>query len=70
MQAQLKTAQAGTRPNFLIELAKAPQKKIGFKKFPMLQKKYRTQSTANPTMTQKLNTDNGLQGRTTKIHWL
>ena len=39
MQAQLKTAQANTRPKFLIELAKPTQKKIVFKKFPTLQKK-------------------------------
>ena len=39
LQAQLKTAQANTRPKFLIELAKPTQKKIVFKKFPTLQKK-------------------------------
>jgi len=39
LQAQLKTAQANTRPKFLIELAKPPQTKIVFKKFPTLQKK-------------------------------
>jgi hypothetical protein len=39
LQAQLKTAQASTRPKFLIELAKPPQKKNVFKKFPTLQKK-------------------------------
>jgi hypothetical protein len=39
LQAQLKTAQAGTRPKFLIELAKPTQKKNCFKKFPTLQKK-------------------------------
>ena len=61
MQAQLKTAQANTRPKFLIELAKPTQRKIVFKKFPTLQKKYKTQRTADTTMTKKLNTDNGLQ---------
>ena len=61
MQAQLKTAQADTRPKFLIELAKPTQRKIVFKKFPTLQKKYKTQRTADTTMTKKLNTDNGLQ---------
>ena len=30
LQAQLKTAQASTRPKFLIELAKPPQKKKCF----------------------------------------
>jgi hypothetical protein len=39
LQAQLKIAQASTRPKFLIELAKPPQDKIVFKKFPTLQKK-------------------------------
>jgi hypothetical protein len=39
LQAQLKTAQANTRPKLLIELAKPTQKKIVFKKFPTLQKK-------------------------------
>ena len=38
MQAQLKTAQTFTRPNFLIELAKPSQKKNCFEKFPTLQK--------------------------------
>lgn len=39
LQAQLKTAQADTRPKFLIESAKPAQRKIIFKKFPTLQKK-------------------------------
>jgi hypothetical protein len=39
LQAQLKTAQAKTRPKFLIELAKPTKRKIVFKKFPTLQKK-------------------------------
>jgi hypothetical protein len=38
LQAQLKTAQATTRPKFLIELAKPTKKKNCFKKFPTLQK--------------------------------
>jgi hypothetical protein len=36
LQAQLKTAQANTRPKFLIELAKLTQKKIELKKIPTL----------------------------------
>lgn len=42
-----------------------PKRKIVFKKFPTLQKKIKTQRTADTTMTQKPNTDNGLQGRWT-----
>lgn len=38
MQAQLKTAQADTRPKFLIELVKPTQDIIVFKKFPTLKK--------------------------------
>ena len=38
LQAQLKTAQADTRPKYLIELAKPNQEKIAFKKFLTLQK--------------------------------
>jgi len=55
LQAQLKTAQANTRPKFLIELAKPTQDKIVFKKFPTLQKKIKnaTQSLHdNDTETQ------------------
>jgi hypothetical protein len=62
LQAQLKTAQ----PKFLIELAKPTQKKIVFKKFPTLQKKQKTQTHSRHAMTQKLNIDNGLQGRWTR----
>jgi hypothetical protein len=47
LQAQLKTAQANTPPKFLIELAKPTQDKIVFKKFPTLQKKQKTQRTAD-----------------------
>ena len=55
MQAQLKTAQADTRPKFLIELAKPTQDKIVFKKFPTLQKniKRNAQPTLNDTTTQQ-----------------
>lgn len=55
LQAQLKTAQADTRPKFLIELAKLPQDKIIFKKLPSLQKnkKRNAQPTLNDTTTQQ-----------------
>jgi hypothetical protein len=66
LQAQLKTAQADTRPKFLIELAKPTQYKIVFKKFPTLLKKIKNATHSRHSMTQKLNTDNGLQGRTTE----
>ena len=66
MEAQLKTAQAATRPKFLIELAKPTQVKIVFKKFPTLLKKIKNATHIRHSMTQKLNTDNGLQGRTTR----
>jgi hypothetical protein len=39
LQAQLKTAQANTRPKFLIELAKPTQKKNCFKKISNASKK-------------------------------
>jgi hypothetical protein len=39
LQAQLKTAQANTRPKFLIELAKPTQKKIVLKNFQRFKKK-------------------------------
>jgi hypothetical protein len=45
-------------------LQSQPKRKIVFKKFPTLQKK--TQRKADTTMTQKLNTDNGLQERWTR----
>jgi hypothetical protein len=43
-----------------------PKRKIVFKKFPTLLKKYKTQHTADTTMTQKFNTYNGLQIRWTR----
>ncbi len=45
MQAQLKTAQANTRPKFLIELAKPTQKKNCFKKISNASKKNKTPDT-------------------------
>jgi hypothetical protein len=66
LEAQLKTAQAATRPKFLIELAKPTQVKIIFKKFPTLLKKIKNSTHSRHSMTQQLNTDNGLQGRTTR----
>ena len=52
--------------SFVKELAKPTQEKIVFKKFPTLQKNKKSQRTTRQTMTRKLNTDNGLQGRTTE----
>jgi hypothetical protein len=55
LQAQLKTAQAITRPKFLIELAKPTQDKIVFKKFPTLLKKIKNATHSrndNDTKTQ------------------
>jgi len=66
LQAQLKTAQADTRPKFLIELAKPTKKRISKFFFPSLKKlKY---ATAQPdtTKTEKRSIDNGLQGRATR----
>jgi len=51
LQAQLKTAQADTRPKFLIELAKLTQKKNCFKKFPTLQKKIKNATHSRHSMT-------------------
>lgn len=45
LQAQLKTAQADTRPKFLIELAKPTQKKNCFKNLQCFKKK-----TKHPTL--------------------
>jgi hypothetical protein len=66
LQAQLKTAQATTRPKFLIELAKPTKKKNCFKKFPTLQKKIKNATHSRHSMTRQLNNDNGLQGQTTR----
>jgi hypothetical protein len=58
--------QSRTRPStdqsFAKELAKPTQDKIVLKKIPTLQKKTHTRHS----MTQKINIDNGLQGRTTR----
>jgi hypothetical protein len=47
LQAHLKAAQANAEPKLLKELAKPTQEKIGFKKSPALQKKLKTQRTAD-----------------------
>jgi hypothetical protein len=65
LQAQLKTAQANTRPKFLIELTKPTQEKIVFKN-PNASKKNKNATHSRYLMTQKLNIDNGLQGRWTR----
>jgi hypothetical protein len=52
--------------SFVKELAKPTQEKIVFKKFPTLQKKIKTQRTADTTMTHKLNKDNCLRTRKTE----
>ena len=59
MQTQLKTAQAGTLANFLIELVKPTQDKIVLKNFQRFKK---NSTHSRHSMIQKLNTDNGLQG--------
>ena len=51
---------------FVKELAKPTQDKIVFKKFPDPSKKIKNATHSRQTMTRKLNTDNGLQGRTTE----
>jgi len=53
-----------TDQSFVKELAKPAQDKIVFKKFPTLQKKIKNATHSRHSMTQKLNPDNGLQGRT------
>jgi hypothetical protein len=63
LQAQLKTAQATTRPKYLIELAKPTQDKIVFKKFPTLLKKIKNATHSRHSMTRQHNNDNGLQTR-------
>jgi hypothetical protein len=55
-----------TDQSFVKELAKPTQDKIVFKKFPTLQKKIKNATHSRHSMTQKLNTDNGLQGRWTR----
>ncbi|MBK8847511.1 MAG: hypothetical protein IPO27_13600 [Bacteroidetes bacterium] len=67
MQAhcQSRTSQR-TDQSFVKELAKPTQDKIVFKKFPTLLKKIKNATHSRHSMTQKLNTDNGLQGRWTR----
>jgi hypothetical protein len=52
--------------SFVKELAKPTQDKIVFKKFPTLLKKIKNATHSRHKMTQKLNIDNGLQGRWTR----
>ena len=52
--------------SFVKELAKPTQDKIVFKKFPTLLKKIKNATYSRHIMTQKLNIDNGLQGRRTE----
>jgi hypothetical protein len=53
-----------TDQSFVKELAKPMQGKIVFKKFPNPSKKIKNVTHSRHSMTQKLNNDNGLQGRT------
>jgi len=62
---QSRTSQR-TDQSFVKELAKPTQDKIVFKKFPDPSKKIKNATHSRQTMTRKLNTDNGLQGRTTE----
>ena len=55
-----------TDQSFVKELAKPTQDKIVFKKFPTLLKKIKNATHSRHSMTHKLNTDNGLQGRKTE----
>ncbi len=55
-----------TDQSYVKELAKPTQDKIVFKKFPTLLKKIKNAPHSRHSMTQKLNIDNGLQGRTTR----
>lgn len=55
-----------TDQSFVKELAKPTQEKLFLKNLPPLQKKSITQSTADTTLTRKLNADNCLQARPTK----
>jgi hypothetical protein len=66
LQAHLKAAQANAKPKLLKELAKPTQEKIVFKKFPTLLKKIKNATHSRHAMTQKINNDNGLQGRMTR----
>ncbi|MCB0536167.1 MAG: hypothetical protein KDE33_01445 [Bacteroidetes bacterium] len=52
-----------TDQSFVKELAKPTQDKIVLKKFPNPSKKIKNASHSPTDMTQKINTDNGLQGR-------
>ena len=58
-------AQANTRPKIAIELTFATQTKLFLKNLQRF-KKNKKRNTHDTKMTQKLNTDNGLQGRWTR----
>ena len=62
---QSRTSQHAVQ-SFVKELAKPTQDKIVFKKFPTLLKKIKNATHSRHGMTQKLNIDNGLQGRWTE----
>jgi len=55
-----------TNQSFVKELAKPTQNEIGFKNFPALQKNKKRNRTADNSMTQQLDKDNGLQARWTE----
>jgi len=55
-----------TDQSFVKELAKPTQQKLFLKNFPTLQKKIKNATHSRHSMTRKLNTDNGLQIRTTE----
>jgi hypothetical protein len=59
LQAQLKIAQADTRPNFLIELAKPTQKKNCFYKISNASKKKLNTRHTSPTKKHSTNDTNG-----------
>jgi len=62
---QSRTSQYAVQ-SFVKELAKPTQDKIVFKKFPDPSKKIKNATHSRHSMTQKLNIDNGLQGRRTE----
>ena len=82
MQGHLKTAQATAQTKVFKRACKDNPRQNCFKKFPTLQKKIKNATHSRYSMTQKLNTDNYLQGRWTRttgynstypkvaVHWL
>jgi hypothetical protein len=61
----LQFSQTNTRPKIAIELTLPTETKLVLKNFQRFKKNKKTQHTHDTTMKQKLNTDNGLQGRWT-----